>query len=303
MPRRPSSALGWFWAIAAVSGVVAVIFLAHAIHESTRNSGRSHNAIDRSPSVASTDRSAPQTSLDPVPPQRPTFSSRPPSTPPAVRPSLRPSLTPTPPHVRLTPEGKWQPEFGYVWVDQNSDDLDVRWVPGLKHPFHPNVVSAREPGKLAAASGYRFKSQDEGDYVVVPVRTAPTEDEQAAAITKIVIALFSQGIMEYESDPDADFFEQLGDEIGRGLAREVRDAAIRGALTDLFPAARPSALDAAANFILLAADDELTASQLVAATTYDALVRDLRSVDPESADAEFMARFLLRVAEACEARR
>lgn len=60
---------------------------------------------------------------------------------------------PPPPHVVLV-DGRFYPEPGYSWVNEEQGDLRVEWVPGAKHPEHPNVVASSEPDQWRPAPGY-----------------------------------------------------------------------------------------------------------------------------------------------------
>lgn len=298
---RPSSAAGWLWAFLSVGTTFLIVALAVVVRETSSRQLVDSNEPFRSRSTPSTPSSS---SSAPRLPAELQITERPPSSmPPAEeRSSPRPPAPTVPPHVHLAENGKWQPDFGYDWVDPNSPNLDVQWIPGMRHPHLSNVVTSTVPGKLAPAPGYRFRSDADEEFGVVPIRTAPTEEEQSAAVAKILVALVAQEVLNNEPDPDAEIDEFALDELAREFARQVRHGAIRGALGDLFPAATTFALDAAANFIVLAADGRVSPTELFAATAHDAVTHRLRAVDPDLADAELIAEFLLRVARACESR-
>jgi len=59
-----------------------------------------------------------------------------------------------PPHVVLGEDGRFNPEPGYSWINDDPNDHRVEWVPGAKHPEHPNVASSKEPDQWRPAAGY-----------------------------------------------------------------------------------------------------------------------------------------------------
>jgi len=59
-----------------------------------------------------------------------------------------------PPHVILGEDGRFNPEPGYSWINDDPNDHRVEWVPGAKHPEHPNVASSQEPDQWRPAAGY-----------------------------------------------------------------------------------------------------------------------------------------------------
>ena len=59
-----------------------------------------------------------------------------------------------PAHVVLGEDGKFNPEPGYSWINDDPHDHNVVWVPGAKHPEHPNVVASQVPDQWRPAPGY-----------------------------------------------------------------------------------------------------------------------------------------------------
>jgi len=59
-----------------------------------------------------------------------------------------------PPNVVLGEDGKFNPEPGYIWINDDPNDHTVQWVPDSKHPEHPNVVASSVPDQWRPAAGY-----------------------------------------------------------------------------------------------------------------------------------------------------
>ncbi len=59
-----------------------------------------------------------------------------------------------PPHVVLGEDGKFNPEPGYSWINDDPNDHTVQWVPGARHSEHPKVVASSEPDQWRPAPGY-----------------------------------------------------------------------------------------------------------------------------------------------------
>lgn len=298
----PPDTASWFWAVVGVGATSLIIVFVVALTVNDPSNRRDPESKEprrpRSTYSKAALPSAPRASTE----ERVAERVPPTESPSAARPPARSPAPSAPAHVHLADNGKWQPDFGYDWVDPNSPNLEVRWVPGMRHPHLSNVVASTVVGELAPAPGYAFKSKSNVNLGVVPIRTVPTEEEQSAAVAKILVALFAQGMLSSEPYPEDGDDEFSLDELAREFARQIRHGAIRGALADLFPAATTTALDAAANFIVLAADGRLSSTELLAATARDAVTYRLRAVDPDLADAELIAEFLLRVARECESR-
>ncbi len=89
-----------------------------------------------------------------------------------------------PPHVVLGPDGKLNPEPGYSWINDDPNDHRVEWVPGAKHPEHPNVVASQEPDQWRPAPGYDWaeaKGVDDMRVVWTPGRRHPDHEHVLAA--------------------------------------------------------------------------------------------------------------------------
>jgi hypothetical protein len=72
----------------------------------------------------------------------------------AVPPEPEAVELPPPPHVVKSPDGQYHPEPGYSWVNDEPNNLEVVWVPGVKHPEQPDVVASTEPDQWRPAAGY-----------------------------------------------------------------------------------------------------------------------------------------------------
>jgi hypothetical protein len=68
--------------------------------------------------------------------------------------------------VALQQEGKWGPEPGYIWLNENEDDYRVCWSPGQQHLDYPNVVASKREGEWKPARGYDWATKNEGDFRV-----------------------------------------------------------------------------------------------------------------------------------------
>lgn len=89
-----------------------------------------------------------------------------------------------PPHVVLGDAGKLNPEPGYSWINDDPSDLRVEWVPGARHPEHPNVVASREPDQWRPGAGYDWadaKGVDDMRVVWTPGRRHPDHEHVLAA--------------------------------------------------------------------------------------------------------------------------
>ena len=85
---------------------------------------------------------------------------------------------PLPPHVVRGPDGQLNPEPGYSWITDAPEDHRVEWVPGAKHPEHPNVVASSEPDQWRPAPGYDWveaKGVDDMRVVWTPGKRHPLE--------------------------------------------------------------------------------------------------------------------------------
>jgi hypothetical protein len=90
---------------------------------------------------------------------------------------------PPPPHVVLV-DGKFFPEPGWSWVNEIQGDLTVEWVPGAKHPEHPNVVASTEPDQWRPAPGYDWveaKGVNDMSVAWVPGKRHPDHEHVLAA--------------------------------------------------------------------------------------------------------------------------
>lgn len=64
---------------------------------------------------------------------------------------------PTLPHVIKSAYGDWITEPGYLWRHQGeSNEVQVYWQPGLRHPNYSNIRSADREGYWNADPGYKF---------------------------------------------------------------------------------------------------------------------------------------------------
>jgi hypothetical protein len=89
-----------------------------------------------------------------------------------------------PAHVVLGEDGKFNPEPGYSWINDDPNDHTVVWVPGAKHPEHPNVVASQEPDQWRPAPGYDWaeaKGVDDMRVVWIPGRPHPDHEHVLAA--------------------------------------------------------------------------------------------------------------------------
>ena len=89
-----------------------------------------------------------------------------------------------PPHVVTGPDGKLNPEPGYVWTNESPEDYSVRWVPGTRHPEQPNVVATDEPDQWRPAAGYDWieaKGVDDMRVAWKPGKPHPDQEHVRAA--------------------------------------------------------------------------------------------------------------------------
>lgn len=61
-----------------------------------------------------------------------------------------------PEHTVLDAEGKYRPEPGYVWYNDDPANFDVVWTPGTLHPDTPRVVASSSPDQWVPAPGYEW---------------------------------------------------------------------------------------------------------------------------------------------------
>ena len=89
-----------------------------------------------------------------------------------------------PPHVVQGPDGQLNPEPGYSWINDDPEDHRVEWVPGARHPEHPNVVASQEPDQWRPGPGYEWaeaKGVDDMRVVWTPGRRHPGHEHVLAA--------------------------------------------------------------------------------------------------------------------------
>lgn len=94
-----------------------------------------------------------------------------------------PAEQPPPPHVVLV-DGRYHPEPGYSWVNEEQGDLRVEWVPGAKHPELPHVVASSEPDQWRPAPGWDWaeaKGVNDMRVVWVPGKRHPEHEHVLAA--------------------------------------------------------------------------------------------------------------------------
>ena len=65
-----------------------------------------------------------------------------------------------PPHIVRGEDGRYHPEPGYIWVNDDPENLVVVWVPGAKHPELVGVVASDEPDQWRTAPGYEWVQAD-----------------------------------------------------------------------------------------------------------------------------------------------
>ncbi len=81
--------------------------------------------------------------------------------------------------VKSTAAGrKLHPESGYNWVDSDdSDDLNVKWIPGSHDPDNPHLVASLRERQWAPEVGYDWVSSASNDY---RVRWTPGDRDPSA---------------------------------------------------------------------------------------------------------------------------
>lgn len=91
---------------------------------------------------------------------------------------------PLPPHVVRGSDGQLNPEPGYSWINDDPMDHRVEWVPGARHPQHPNVVATSEPDQWRPAAGYDWietKGVDDMRVAWKPGKRHPDHEHVLAA--------------------------------------------------------------------------------------------------------------------------
>lgn len=89
-----------------------------------------------------------------------------------------------PPHVVQGADGKLNPEPGYSWINDDPGDHRVEWVPGARHPEHPDVVASNEPDQWRPAAGYDWveaKGVDDMNVAWTPGKRHPDHEHVVAA--------------------------------------------------------------------------------------------------------------------------
>ena len=61
-----------------------------------------------------------------------------------------------PPHIVKSADGALHPEPGYKWVNEDPANLEVAWVPGIKHPEQVGVIASDEPDQWKTSPGYEW---------------------------------------------------------------------------------------------------------------------------------------------------
>lgn len=215
---------------------------------------------------------------------------------------------PTFANIRSAPqEGFWNADPGYIFPSKES--LAVQWSPGRPHPQHPHVEAGPLPAQWRASLGYAWaRPNDPNSFEVVSVIAAPrpvaprvssgpTQAQMEAAAGKLLISLLAHAASE-----EIDSKNLIQDLVKEGL-KELRNEAVKSALTDLFPREPRLALEGAANILLLAVDGELSFGNWRSETTRDALALMLEKKSPSLSNTYQVADFIATVAEANRKRR
>ncbi len=122
------------------------------------------------------------------------------------------------------------------------------------------------------------------------VKATPTDEQIGKAVLKAIGAL----VLHQASKPQED--DEILDTIARGIARAGRDKLIDSALEDLFPDAKVVERNAIRNLAVLGLDGKLSRDR-------NTVLKKLKKVNPDMADAVQVAEFLIQLAKAVDDKR
>jgi hypothetical protein len=132
-----------------------------------------------------------------------------------------------------------------------------------------------------------------------PPQNGPTKEQLQNAGGKIVVAAVAHATArELAAKPNAGFAEKLAESFALGL----RDAAIEGAVGDLFPRLSPGQRRDVQFLISDAVDGRLKLFNLNQQAAKQRLIQDLRAIDPDMADVAVIADFIYFVHQAWQQR-
>jgi hypothetical protein len=199
-------------------------------------------------------------------------------------------------------DNKWLPAPGFEWLTQNSNDLRVRWVPGLRHSTEVNVIAGKNENTWYPANGFQWLNNNPNDLRVVktnlaagfqapPAPVAAVNGPNEAAIGKAILKTLGAVILHENSviQPNDGLLEL----IGRGLAQSARDELVDSALQDLFPGFTLVERSAVRNLTILALDGRMPRNR-------EQILNQLRRANPGFANGTETVEFLIRLAQAID---
>jgi hypothetical protein len=136
--------------------------------------------------------------------------------------------------------------------------------------------------QASAATSSRAK-----DLTRLAVKATPTDEQIGKAVLKAIGAL----VLHEASKPQRD--DDVFDTVARGVARVGRDKLIDSALEDILPDAKVVERNAIRNLAILALDGKLSRDR-------DTVLKRLKRVNPDMADAVQVAEFLIQLAKAVD---
>lgn len=67
------------------------------------------------------------------------------------------------PHLVLGEDGRYYPESGYSWVDDDPNNYEVVWAPGSRHREYPHVIATEKEGGWRPSPGYDWAGDGVND--------------------------------------------------------------------------------------------------------------------------------------------
>ena len=168
------------------------------------------------------------------------------------------------------------------------------------------------PGRAMPAPRIVMPATPAPRFVPAPVVPAPVVRAPAAgpskeaaqrAVGKVIVAALANAAAKAKMSKPKNFGEALLQEGVRQAALRVRDAAIEGALKDVFPTRTAREIQAARLVIALELDGKLTLRNLERARAKEELLAQLRRYDAGAGSAAEVADFIYDVVEAHRRRR
>jgi hypothetical protein len=139
--------------------------------------------------------------------------------------------------------------------------------------------------------------------VVRAPAAGPSKEAAQRAVGKIIVAALANAAAKAKMAKPKNLGEALGQEVLRQAALRVRDAAIEGALKDVFPTRTAREIQAARLVISLELDGKLTLRNLDRARAKEDLLAELRRYDAGAGSAAEVADFIYDVVQAHRRRR